>query len=163
MSILLLTFWLVTVPINTLLHEIGHALAGLAAGSTESSAYLGSGRTGTSIKVGQRLSLSVKPLTGFVGGYWLSEIPRKRHARILVYASGPVFSVFLGIILWWLGNLVSGRLEITSTALIQGSYGAFFQGIVTLLPVRYGNWLPGYGGAESDGLSILRELKTGRE
>lgn len=59
-------FWLVTVPALTLVHELGHALAGMMTTRGSVTAAIGTGRKPFRIDVG-RLGIELCPFSGFVG------------------------------------------------------------------------------------------------
>lgn len=151
----LVLYWLVTMPLLTLLHEFGHGVAALLVTRGPVQVWLGAYGQGQSMRFG-RLETSLQLFSTWVGGCWYSDdhVSPARAASILV--GGPVVSIvsFLGCRVFL--GLDLGQPDWVSTAISAAGWGAMVQFLVTALPIRYPNWFPGYRGVLSDGAILLR-------
>ena len=159
MSLFPLIFWAVLIivlaPAATLVHEIGHAFASLSLTRLPVSVQLGS-KPSRSLVIG-RLSLQLRPLTGLVGfckTQNMSTVSPARQAAVLL--AGPLISIAsffgLGFVLAyttlnpWLQFLVLRPLR----------WMFLIQGVITILPIKYPGWFPGYANRPSDALQAIR-------
>lgn len=143
-------FWLLTVPLLTLLHEIGHALGGLVTTCGWVQASLGKSRPSWTLRMG-RLYVDLRAFTGFVGFCHREHPPATWRGEVLFYALGPATSILCAgvfLALSQTGTLVDPFLR-------SAASGALFQFIVTIVPVRYPSWLGAYAGYRSDGAAII--------
>lgn len=150
-------FWLVTVPALTLVHELGHALAGMMTTRGSVTAAIGTGRKPFRMDIG-RLGIELRPFSGFVGFCTREQTSGSGRGEALFYVAGPLFSLISAVILGYLGT---SAVEDSTLAqlFVSGSYGALVQLIVTVIPVRYPSWMGAYAGYLSDGAVILRCLR----
>ncbi|WP_425115769.1 site-2 protease family protein [Burkholderia anthina] len=83
---LVVSAW-VSVPVFTVIHELGHLLVGIAFGAPISELRLGGGKQLLVLQFGPnfRLLLGWMPFTGHVEFTWL---PISRRQRIAMYAAG---------------------------------------------------------------------------
>lgn len=154
--LLLLIFYILVAPICVLLHEIGHGLGAVVASNTHVHIYLGtrSEKNKENFRLG-RLHFHIN--WSYIGFAYFREELSKRQ-RAIALASGPLMSLLLAL-LFGLLTLFGSRGDLQSlfwwtTMLI------FFQFVVTIVPVKYPRWMGSYSGYSSDGLQLLRMLKT---
>lgn len=148
--------FVVVAPAATLIHELGHAAAALVMTDQHVSVQLGSRPSNRPLRLG-RLTLHLKLLT-FVTGFCRygreHPIPPLRHLWIRL--AGPAASAAA------FGALAAVHLIVDPGLVLWRKFGPaaswFFliQAVVTLAPITYPRWLPGYAGYKSDGLMALR-------
>lgn len=145
-------------PLNTLVHEFGHAIPSLLFGADRATITLGSGGSRWTGRIG-RLTLSISLNGGWIGFYRTEKMPPVRWKRIVIRIMGPVFSLLTAAFWWWLA-LQNWADAFSLDFLMRGaSYAALFQFVMTIIPMRYGEWNPGYAGYSSDGMNVLREFR----
>lgn len=147
-------FWLVTVPLLTLIHELGHALAGMMTTRGWVPAAIGTGGDPRTIGLG-RLRIKLRPFSGIVGSCHREYRSGSGRGEALFYGAGPTFSLASAAILGYLGTSATGNSTL-GQILTLGSYAALLQLIATLVPVRYPSWMGAYAGYLSDGAMLLR-------
>jgi len=128
-------FWLVTVPLLTLIHELGHAAAGLLTTRGEVTVSIGTGGKARTISLG-RLSMELCLFSSLIGFCTRENASRSRSGEVLFYGAGPMFSLISAATPGYLGSSLSGDSSL-GKVLLSASFGAFWQLIVTLVPVRY--------------------------
>lgn len=149
---------LVGMPLVTLLHELGHAVAAALAVRGRVTVVQGPAPARLRFSVWRldlRLHGPVGPHQGMVGwAMWGPHQSRWRHA--VAYAAGPLVSGACAV-----GCLVGAgdvpRLGATSLELLAAL--ATLQALSSGLPVRYGRWFGAYAGEASDGLRFRRLLQ----
>lgn len=148
-------------PVNTLVHEIGHAIPALLFGKSPVTITLGNGNRKWMFRLG-RLSFSFSAVGGWIGFCRAEKMPTIRWKRVIIRLMGPVFSLLMAAI-WWRLSLRDEVSVLSIDFMLRGaSYAALFQFMMTIIPMRYGDWSPGYSGYQSDGLNILREFRPVR-
>lgn len=151
-------FLLFTVPLLTLLHELGHAVGGLVTTGGWVQASLGgpgSSRPAWTVHLG-RLIVELRAFTVFFGACRREHPPATWRGEALFYALGPATSllcagVFLALVQTetWLDPFLRSAAS-----------GALFQFLVTSIPIRYPSWLGAYAGYRSDGAAIVACLRA---
>ena len=142
-------FWLVTVPLLTLVHELGHALAGLITTRGWVTAAIGTGGDPRTIGLG-RLKIELRPFSGIVGSCHREYRSGSGRGEALFYGAGPLLSLVSAAILGYLRTSATGNSTLAQM-LTLGNYAALLQLIAMLVPVRYPSWLGAYAGYLSDG------------
>lgn len=150
-------FWLVTVPALTLVHELGHALAGMMTTRGWVTAAIGTGGDPRTMGLG-RLRIQLRPFSGIVGSCHREYRSGSGSGEALFYGAGPLLSLVSAAILGYLGTSATGNSTLAQL-FVSGSYGALMQLIVTAIPVRYPSWMGAYAGDLSDGAMILRCIR----
>jgi hypothetical protein len=143
--------------LNTLVHELGHAITALLLTDARVSVHLGRGRPVLSWR-GRRVSLVVHAAFCWTGWYVMSgagELSVVR--RVLILGGGPLAS---------LGTCaVSGGAYLTMSAdrwtpvVLAVGVGALAQFVSTALPLRYPRWVFGRPDVRSDGAQIMHALR----
>lgn len=153
--------WLIIAPGQTLLHELGHAAAALLLSDAPVTVVLGDYRQHESnprkvdMQTG-RLRYVLQPLSGFTGFYIWSRDESSRRTRIIVNLAGPVTSLLIALLLWYLDTAL--QVDALSPLLYWSGILAFWQFVFTILPIRYPRWMGAYQGRISDGRRVYRLL-----
>jgi hypothetical protein len=158
----LLVAWLVVLlvgmPLVTLLHELGHAVAAALAVGGRVTVVQGPGParlTASVWRLDLRLHGPTAPHQVMVGwAMWGPHPARWRHA--IAMAAGPVVSGLCAI-----GCLLAAGVapSLWRTSLELLTAASVLQTLSSGLPVRYGRWFGSYAGEASDGLRIRRLLQ----
>lgn len=164
-TIAILITLLVTAPLLTFLHELGHALAGLSVGAPHVSVLLGSQAPSKNSVLTlnlprMRITLaSWMPLwIGFAQMDDESEITPR--LRALVAFSGPFTSLVVVVILSIVAFLTRKDSSLLVRAIIQyAALNAFTTLIMTTIPMRYPAWMGAYAGHQSDMARAIQALK----
>lgn len=158
----MLVVLLVGMPLVTLLHELGHAVAAALAVGGRVTVVQGPAPARLSFSFWRfdfRLHGPIAPHQGMVGwAMWGPHQARWRHA--VAIAAGPLVSGLCAA-----GCLV-GAADVPSlwrTALELLAGLASLQTLSSGLPVRYGRWFGSYAGQASDGLRMRRLLQGSPE
>ena len=152
-------FWIVTVPLLTLLHELGHALLALAFTKGIVSVSVGNPVTpGYLVQVG-RLQIRLRPFSTIFGLIEHTVDGLTSSQRAAIVAAGPVSTCLLLIILTYFAYFSGFVPAYFQPILVSAQYAAIMQTIMTGIPLRYPNWLGSYGGKESDGLRFLKAVR----
>jgi hypothetical protein len=162
----LLVAWLVVLlvgmPLVTLLHELGHAVAAALAVGGRVTVVQGPApahQTGSVWRLDLRLHGPTAPHQGMIGwAMWGPHPARWRHATAM--AAGPLVSGLCA------AGCLLGAGQVPSlwrTALELLAATAVLQTLSSGLPVRYGRWCGQYAGQASDGLRIRRLLQGSPE
>lgn len=149
---------LVGMPLVTLLHELGHAVAAALAVRGRVTVVQGPAPARLRFSVWRldfRLHGPIAPHQGMVGwAMWGAHRARWRHA--VAYAAGPLAS----------GACAAGCLlgagdvpPLWATALELLAVLSALQMLSSGLPLRYGRWFGSYAGEASDGLRFRRLLQ----
>ncbi len=148
-------FWLLTVPLITLLHELGHAVGGLITTRGWVQASIGKSQHPFTLRLG-RLYVDLRAFTGFVGFCRWEHPPATWRGELPFYALGPATSLLCAgacLALGQTGTWLDPFLRSAAT-------GAITQFVVTIVPIRYPSWLGAYAGYRSDGATIIALLRT---
>ncbi|MCP5098362.1 MAG: hypothetical protein GY943_22665 [Chloroflexi bacterium] len=158
----LLVGWFIIFPIITLLHELGHCIAALiATQNRDVQCVLGTdpNRSKFTLRVGQRLKILLKFGTGFFGIFLVEHSQTlTKNQTIFINLAGPLVSLMIFLIFFLLPS--SDKIIINTIVPIFWN-GAIYQLLFTLIPMRYPQWMGGYGGISSDGLRIWHAVKDG--
>jgi hypothetical protein len=154
--LLFLLFYLLVIPVCVLLHEIGHGVGVISTSKSDAHVYLGNRNQDNkeNFKIG-RLHFHINwSFVGFVA--WKDNLNKSQRAVAL--ASGPIISLILMFIFWIIGILIP-----------QGELRSFLWGIsifnliqfmITIIPITYPRWMGAYSGHPSDGLQLLRLIRS---
>jgi len=164
MALALILLFLI-IPLITLIHEAGHALAGLAVGARHVTIQLGGQTEPVWSRNWGRVRLSLMswaPL--WVGFAKMDDVPSMTpRQRALVSLAGPVTSLILVILLSITAFLTRQDSSGLVRALVQqADLVAFLQLLTTAIPIRYPRWMGAYAGHSSDmrrAIQVLREDK----
>ncbi|MGI8405196.1 MAG: site-2 protease family protein [Thermomicrobiales bacterium] len=149
-------FWIVTIPLLTLLHECGHAIAALACTNQPVTVDLGNATSpGRTIAV-RRLRIRLRPFSTIFGSVDASLEHTSSFQRAIIFAAGPFVSGAVAVILAYVAFVADGVPPALQSPVISGLYCAVAQTATTAIPIRYPRWLGSYGGVESDGLRIMK-------
>lgn len=143
-------FFIIWAPILTLFHEIGHAAIPLS-NRHKVTIQIGSGKI-VNFQVG---NLTVKlsflsPWVGFTN--WQS------NTDLMAVAGGPLVSLIMGIGFLFLGLKCS--TDSISAFLFASAGWCLFQFVFTAIPITYPSWLGYQPNMPSDGLQILKMLRS---
>lgn len=157
-----LVFWIVTAPVLTFIHELGHAFPALLATDKGVVIDLGTPNTPSHIASLGRLQVKFRlgsTMFGFVHAH-VSEMSRVQKA--IFYFGGPTASIGVaaatGIAVYGFGDQI-GYLK---SPLASACYAAILQVLLTVIPIRYPKWWGSYAGMESDGLRLVKLLGVRR-
>lgn len=156
MLILFLSFYVLLIPFFILLHEVGHGLGTVFSSNSDVHIYLGTKneKNKENFKIGKLHFHIIWSYTGFA--YWDAGLNKRQ--KVAALAGGPLMSLLLTLLLGWLTIITS------QSQLHQLFFGPMifnlFQFIWTIIPVKYPRWMGGYSGFKSDGLQLLRILKS---
>lgn len=148
-------FFILVIPISVLLHEIGHGIGVITTSNSHVHIYLGeqSKNNQESFKIG-RIHFHIQwSYIGFV--YWDKVLNKRQKAFAL--AGGPCMSLLLAFVFGFIARMFDGELQ---TLFGWTATFNFIQFIVTIIPVTYPPWMGGYKGLQSDGLQLIKELKS---
>ncbi len=144
------------IPICVLLHEIGHSIGVVSTSNFHARVYLGkrNKENRENFKFGRIHFHLYWSYVGFVS--WEGDLNKKQRAAAL--AGGPIMSLLLVFLFGMIAMYVP-----------QGNLRSFFWGttlfnliqfIGTIIPVTYPRWMGIYHCHPSDGLLLLRLLKS---
>ncbi|WP_050615539.1 hypothetical protein [Bacillus testis] len=152
-----LLFYLLVIPLSTLLHEIGHAI-GFVISTKDGIAKVYLGTKDSSNKENFRIGRIYFHIRWHYVGYCVytyEEICKYQRITILIF--GPLFSLLICFTLYILVLM----FNITLNYFLLGIFlYNLLQFIVTIIPIKYPSWWWGYGGMSSDGYKILKCLKS---
>ncbi len=135
-------------PLVTLAHELGHAVASMSFTNGPVEVYVGRTDCALRFRAG-RLRMSLSPIGG--GGLCRSSRRGMSREQVLVRVlAGPGVNLALVLVAWFVGNSVTGsvRAVLFTLAAISALQ------ILNLIP-RWGVWGPLRKGIPSDGLQAL--------
>ena len=157
-ALILLALLLLVFPLDTTLHEGGHAAMALLTTRGNVTLNTGFGQRGLDFSVG-RLHIHLAPLPTIYG---FSDYDRRgvsRQRRALINLAGPCVSLLLalsfGIVFRRRARL---RPPLRMLCLLF-SLANLFQFLGTVLPIRYPQSLGSYRGRMSDGAAALQDLR----
>ena len=151
-SVVLFTlYWFFACPIETLLHEMGHALVALLVKPGKVTILIGTRDVEMArirLQFG-RLALGFRPGFWMLGGCVFSETRSDSvQKRVWILLGGPLVSLvclvvfgvlaFYGLLVWQLF-----------------AWAALWGLLLSAIPMRYPRWFGPWGGAPSDGLRVL--------
>ena len=151
----LLLAYLVLVPALVLVHELAHAAMRLALLPGEIRVTVGiDPRWEATLG---RLEIGIDPSgwRAWWPGLCRSAATPEGHRGVAIALAGPLSSLVAGVGLLVATAMTSGALEDVCRT---GAIWALLQVLVTIVPMTYPSWLPGYDGHESDGKRALRHL-----
>lgn len=151
-----LLFYFLVIPISVLMHELGHGLGVIISSKSHAHIYLGN--TNEKNKENFRLGrLHFHIIWSYVGYCSLEKILTNRQ-RVIALVGGPVMSLLMTLLfLLFTFNTSHGDLR---SLLWSTTTFNFLQFLVTIIPITYPRWMLGYGGHPSDGLQLLRLLRS---
>jgi hypothetical protein len=164
-SIYALFFWLVVIPLLTLLHELGHAGMALLLSGSSVTVVLGDYHQIESVSrqwqfQAGRLRCVLQPFSGFSGFFLWSREDAPRLSRIAVNLAGPLTSLLVGLLAWWLIALSALESFWLSQIVAGIRTAALLQFLGTIAPLRYPGWMGAYRGHPSDGLRVYHLLTS---
>lgn len=148
----------VTGPINTLVHELTHALTALAAGATDATINLGFRDHKLDTRF-WKLRFKVAPLSSYSGFFTTEQFPPGKWVRIAVSAAGPLSSMVMIAVWFGVSRLIGEHGQWLRVICVHAMLGAAIQALVTAIPMTYGRFFGGYAGMKSDGLRVLEALR----
>lgn len=155
-------FYMLLMPILTLLHELGHGIFALFFTDGNIEIQIGNGKLDINKKIG-RLFLKYKgyksPLhvTFGIAGF---EVPKENYKIIAILLGGPLVSLIIFIVSLILVVFLSDLKSITKILLNSITIFSLVQFLITILPIKYST-LP-YKGMKSDGYTILNLIFTNK-
>lgn len=154
--ILFLLFYILVIPICVLLHELGHGIGVISTSKSHAFIYLGNrgNENKENFRI-KRLHFHIK--WSYVGfAHWEENLNKRQTAVAL--AGGPMMSLLL-VFLFGLIVILVPQGDVRSI-FWGATIFCFIQFIVTIIPITYPRWWGGYSGHPSDGLQLLRLLKS---
>lgn len=147
----------IIIPICTALHEFGHALPLLLFTRDEVTVVVGNKPAQIQFKTG-RLNMEFR-LVGSSSGYVYSSesmIDKSKSLRFWTYAGGPIISFIIVFVSFYCVLNYSLLTPVFILVRAAGIY-AFFQMLVTVIPMYYPKWWPQkhFVNWPSDGMRIV--------
>lgn len=173
-SVAFLISWFLGWPPLTIFHELGHACTALGLGHQEVQVYLGTtphrveqqpGKIEPTFIVG-KMAFYCYPPGLFRGiGWAMWRLSFSRRQGVLTLLAGPATTLFFLVVLSLITYLL--RPDAHASAIQVGEYYlflwfsviAFWQFLVTAIPMRYPSWWGAYAGATSDGYKVIALLQ----
>jgi len=162
-------------PLETLVHELAHALTSRILTKQPVQVYLGSipqddemfdpsiKRPRTLIFTLAGVTFHLKPFSGPIGfAHWE---PVDEH-ELWTYLVGPLASLLLAIIFsvtTYFARSHTHTFSIWYYINEIAAIAAFVQFLVTIIPIRYPSWWWLYAGYPSDGYQVLQILRSRRQ
>lgn len=153
--LLLFVFYILLLPLFTLLHEVGHGMGAVFSSKSHVHIYLGtkSEDNKENFKVGRLHFHIIWSYVGFA--YWKKELNKRQ--RVITIAGGPLMSLLLALLFGWL-TIITSQSQFYHLFWLS-TISNTLQFISTIIPVKYPRWMVGYSGFKSDGLQLLRILR----
>ncbi|MGF1779793.1 hypothetical protein [Vibrio nomapromontoriensis] len=152
----LLIGFVFVMPFLVLLHEIGHAIPILITGE-KVQITLGSSDFVSSLSIGGlSIQSSLIPLNV---GYCSTQAELTKAVNIVSIIGGPIVSALCAAILFALSRILEGQIIVFLVRF--GAWFSVFQFLLTIAPIQYGEWFLGYAGVDSDGLRLIKLMRTG--
>ncbi|HLR43223.1 MAG TPA: hypothetical protein VK067_08310 [Pseudogracilibacillus sp.] len=147
-------FFIFVIPICVLLHEVGHGIGLSTSSNAHVHIYLGlkSKSNKENFQIGRMHFHLQWSYIGFVS--WDKMLSKREKAFAL--AGGLIMSLILALLCGIIALVFNGKLQ---TLFGWTSTFNFIQFLVTIIPIRYPQWMGGYSGLSSDGLQLLKILK----
>lgn len=154
--LLFLLFYIFVFPTSVLLHEIGHGVGVISTSKFHAHVYLGNRNKENkeNFKIGRLHFHIYWSYEGFVD--WEDKLNLCQRAFAL--AGGPIMSLLLVFLFGIIAMLIpQGDLHsfFVGTTIVY-----LFQFIATIIPITYPRWMGAFNGLPSDGLQLLRLLKS---
>ncbi|MFC0015534.1 MULTISPECIES: hypothetical protein [Allobacillus] len=154
--LLFLLFYILVIPICVLLHEIGHGIGVVSTSKSNAHVYLGNRNKENkeNFRIGRLHFHIYWSYVGFVA--WEGNL--KKQQRAVALAGGPIMSLLLGFLFGMTATLLPHgdlRSFLWGTAIFN-----LFQFVATIIPITYPRWMGAYNGHPSDGLQLLRLLRS---
>ncbi|WP_257009712.1 hypothetical protein [Evansella halocellulosilytica] len=159
MGILMLTFlifYTLLLPMCVLLHEVGHGIGVVLSSKSHARIYLGDWdkENKHNFSIG-RLHFYIR--WSFVG-FCAWDDRFEKQQRIAALAGGPIMSLLLVCLFGLLMAIApQGDIRFALTGVTIFNLIQFF---VTAIPMTYPHWMGAYKGHPSDGLQLLRLLRS---
>ncbi len=150
--------WLLILPFNTLIHELGHGFVGLATGGKGGRIWLGD-QPGPLRFHMAGIEFFLRPFTFYVGYYDFAELPAARVKRICVAAAGPAASFLLAFGWRFLSAVFPNDWEVVQGLVSFGAVSALIAGLITAAPINY-RIIPGFRPVDGDGKRILDLIRN---
>jgi hypothetical protein len=155
-----LFFWFVAAPAVTFLHELGHGVSATLVTAGRTTIVQGADPPLLRFCLG-RLNFRLRPIVGprhaFFGYVDYDDADVSRLRSIAITAAGPAASLLVG------GALLAVALPADGFGARLawiGATAAAYQFVMSAVPMRYGRFAGLYAGWNSDGLSIVRLLRS---
>ncbi|MBN1921433.1 MAG: hypothetical protein JW892_09325 [Anaerolineae bacterium] len=148
--------WFIVLPLMTLVHELSHALAVLVLTDHEVTVRLGNSDKQLKRRW-NRLQFCIGWATGFIGTFHYADEGVAPYRNLAIHLAGPLASLLLALLGWGITSLREIPLWLARAGNAM-AIAACIQFLITILPMRYPRWLPGYGGKSSDGWRALHSL-----
>lgn len=148
-------FYILIIPLCTLMHEIGHGIAAVSSSSATAHVHLGhlSEPDKRSFNIG-RLHFHLK---WSYYGFCSTKGEMDKNQRIINLIGGPLVSLVMAIVFGILIPVVSNR-DVQSLFSATAIFCAV-SFLVTAIPIKYPLWMGSYYGHSSDGLQVLYLLR----
>jgi hypothetical protein len=137
-------------------HESGHAFFAIIFTKCEVKIRLGGSVDKKIFKIG-RLIICLNGVSPWYGTVHWSNESLSNIKRAFICLGGPIFSILLSFILWWLIK-VSAFRYVNKDALKFIFVHSIWQFIITITPIKYTRFFRAYEGMYSDGLNALNIL-----
>ncbi len=164
-TIAILITLLLTAPLLTFFHELGHALAGLSVGAPHVDILLGSQpppqKTVLTLNF-ERIRITLASWMPLWIGFAQMDVETRitPRQRALVALAGPFASLIVVVILSVVAFLTRKDSSLLVRAVIQyAALNAFITLIMTAIPMRYPEWMGAYAGHNSDMARAIQALK----
>ncbi len=151
--------WLGVLPLLTLMHELGHAMAALALTGQPVAVQLGRKPSIAKWRWG-RVALGARFPINWVGFCAVAHPDQvTRPTQVWIALAGPLVSLLLLLVSSGAAlALHSGPMLLAQLSTLFAT-GALIQLVVTLAPLRYPSWWGAYAGKKSDGYRALELLR----
>ena len=149
---------LLATPLAVLIHELAHAGMALSLTRGRVLVVVGYG-PGMKLSFG-RLALHVSPLAA--SGCCVHRATRDSADRGIIAAAGPVASLLVAALGWRLGEAIAGGHEFLAGLWMALGLASAAIALVTALPLRYPAALAVGDDRDSDGMTVLRSLRSRR-
>ena len=136
-----------------LIHELGHVIGGLVMGNTFSFMTVGPFQW---IKEDGRLQFKWNSDMASFGGMALtlpSQVENFKKRRLVVIGGGPLASLSLFAIAWWISLLVPDGYKMVGLFFKILSFFSLLIFVVTIVPAKVGGFM-------TDGMQILRTIQN---
>jgi hypothetical protein len=155
--LLFLLFYVIVLPLSTLLHEFGHALGIVLCTKEQAVIYLGttSDKNIETFKIG-RFHFHIH--WSHYGQCRFKRMPKELAPwqKIIISIGGPLISLLLAALFFTLAQLTN---SFYNNFLYAVSIANAINFIFTATPMIYPKWWWHYAGMPSDGYRIIRALK----
>lgn len=137
-------------------HESGHAFFAIIFTKNKVKIRLGGYYDKKIFKIG-RLIVCLNGLNIWYGTVQWNSESLSNIKRIFIYLGGPLFTLSLSFVLWWL--IKSNIFIYLDDYILQFIFiSSVWQFIITIIPIKYTKFWGEYKGMNSDGLSVFNVL-----